>query len=176
MHARPRLRYFGLRLAALLAVGALVAAGVVAAGSALAWGSGETRRAPALGDPGVFMKRVVTQVLAERYEAAWSTLHPAHQRVASRAEYVSCELLSPIPGVLDTIRVLSVRRGRAQVAGQGALPARAVTIRFTLTEPSLGETAEVTHTFHAVAVGGSWRWILPPGRFETYRADACRAS
>jgi hypothetical protein len=130
-------------------------------------------RAPS-GDPALFLRGVVAQLVRNDYASAWRTLHPEHQRVAPLEEYVACESLSPVPGQLESIRVLRVRTARLQVtADTPPVLSKAVTLRLTLLEPSLGERVVLTHTVHAVAVDGRWSWVLPPQRYELYRSDGC---
>jgi hypothetical protein len=59
-------------------------------------------------DPGVFMSKLVREIGANRYDEAWETLHPAHQQVAPREEYVACERRDPVVGRLSEVVVLSV--------------------------------------------------------------------
>lgn len=126
------------------------------------------------GEPGVFVAGVVSQLVANEYERAWTTLHPAHKRVAPLEEYVRCERLSPILGKLQSISVLDVSDRRLQIIPRGRpWPAKAVTVRIVLSEPSIGDTIEVTHTAHAVLVGARWAWILPRARYLLYRSNRC---
>lgn len=128
------------------------------------------------GSPVVFVERVVEQVVDNQYGLAWETLHPAHQRVAPLDEYVACEERSPIPGRLAGIHVLGVRDERLRIAGERAVPSKAIRLRITIRDLATGQRAAVTSTFHAVAVGRAWRWVMPPQRFELYRADTCAAA
>lgn len=154
--------------------GALVAAAVAAATMAVAGhGSGRAAGRP-LGDPGAFVKKLVVQIVRDDYAHAWQTLHPAHQRVASKWEYVDCELGSPIPGQLVSVKIVRVFDERVFVPGLSrVVESKAVTFRLTIKAPALGATSRATHTGHAVPVDGRWRWILPPDRFEVYRSNLC---
>lgn len=160
------------RIGALVA--ALAIAGVVtaAAFAALRAGPGPAER-PALGDPGGFVERLIVQIVRDDYARAWLTLHPAHKAVARRWTYVDCELLSPIPGDIVSLKIVGVTGKRVLVAGAGRLPAKAVTFELVLREPALDENVVVTHTSHVVEVRGSWRWILTPERYGLYRAGTC---
>jgi hypothetical protein len=156
---------------------ALVVPAVVGVAVALA-GHGSERATPRqlgqLGDPGVFVKQLVVQIVRDDYERAWQTLHPAHKQVASEWEYVDCELTAPMPGKLVSVKVLRVFDKPVFVPGLWrVVESKAVTFRLTLREPLLEETAVVTHTGHAVAVDGRWTWILPDERFEVYRSNSC---
>jgi hypothetical protein len=153
-------------------IGALLAA-VAAAGAVTL--AAPAAQQPAPGDPGVFVKRVISQIVGDDYARAWLTLHPAHKAVAPRWTYVVCELLSPVAGDIVSLEVVRVADRRVRVAGAGRLPAKGVTFRLVLNERALDETIEVWHTSHLVAVRGRWRWILTPERYEYYLAGGCGA-
>jgi hypothetical protein len=125
-------------------------------------------------DPGRFVSRVVTLVLADDYSAAWASLHPAHQEVAPRGEYVACELRTPVGANLRSIDVVRIADRSLHVPGeQGRIAAKAVTLRITLENEALRENEVFSHTFNAVAVDSHWAWILTPDRFRLYRTNAC---
>jgi hypothetical protein len=131
----------------------------------------------ASGDPVAFVKRVVDAVVADDYRRAWRTLHPAHQRVAPLEDYVRCEWREPIPGRLQSIAVLGVRDRPLAVSGlEGTVPSTAVSLRLTIEDLATGERTAVTSTFHAVAVAGRWRWVLPNARYALYRTGECGRS
>jgi hypothetical protein len=118
-----------------------------------------------------FTEHVVRLVAANRYAAAWTLLYPAHRDLVSRSAYARCESLSPIPGRLASVRVLSVASGRVRVAGEdAALPGASVQVRLVIT--GLARVV-VTHTFHAVRADGRWTWILPPSRYRLYLRGSC---
>ncbi len=121
-----------------------------------------------------FLTGIVRGVAANDYERVWPTLHPAQQRVATRALYVRCERLSPVAGHLDWIHVVRAVNSRIAVAGAGGrlVESKAVTFRVRLSDAIDGRVV-VTQTAHAVAVDGRWRWILSPQRFATYRSGVC---
>jgi hypothetical protein len=131
-----------------------------------------------LGDPVLFLKRVIRQIAANDYERAWETLIPSQQRAVPRATYVRCESASPIPGTLASIEVKAVADSRVQVAGADSDPvaAKAVTLRLRIVDRTLHESVVITHTVHAVDAGGRWAWILPPNRLQADRASTCGAA
>ena len=153
--------------AAAIAVGVGVGVGV--------WANEDGGSAsPPAEDPAVFLRGIVSGIAANDYGAVWQRLHPAQQRVATRAVYVRCEQLTPIPGHLDWIRVVAAKDERIAVSGDaGMVDSKAVTFRLKLSEPVLKESVIVTKTVHAVAVDGNWRWILTPERFGIYRTKSC---
>lgn len=125
------------------------------------------------GDPGRFMAGVVKLIGENRYGRAWQTLHPAHQRVAPRAAYVSCENLTAIPGHVQSVKVVRVFDEQFQLTNVLRVPSKAVDVKITFTDSISPEPFVVLHTVHAVAVGARWTWVLPPKRFEAYRAGRC---
>lgn len=128
----------------------------------------------AAGSPAAFTAGLVRLVAANRYDEAWQRLYPAQQRLVPRARYVGCERLTPVPGHVESLQVLSVRGTLLTVPGdEAAVPAKAVTIRLAIAGDIPGEHAVVTHTYHTVAVDGRWRWFLPAERLATYRGGGC---
>jgi hypothetical protein len=127
------------------------------------------------GGPGRFMARLVVQKALGRYDAAWKRLHPLHKQVATRAEYVDCERLTPFPGLLKSVKVTRVFDDPVLIAGTTVpVPSKGVTVRAAIWTP-ITSTVVVTHTFHSVRANGGWTWILTPERFEAYAADTCPA-
>jgi len=125
------------------------------------------------GDPGGFMTGLIQEIAANDYAGAWATLHPAHQRVATREAYVACEAQSPIPGQLSSVDVLDVSDKQVRVAGEtGTVAGKAVRLELSIAGGG-PDPIVVAHTSHAVAVAGHWTWILPPERFAAYRAGRC---
>jgi hypothetical protein len=125
-------------------------------------------------DPGRFVSRIVTLVLADDYESAWASLYPAHQKVAPRGEYVACELRTPVGASLRSIDIVRIADRSLHVPGeQGRIAVKAVTLRITLENEALRENEVFSHTFNAVAVDSHWAWILTPDRFQLYRENGC---
>lgn len=125
------------------------------------------------GDPARFMTGLIQEIAANDYGGAWATLHPAHQRVATREAYVACEGQTPIPGKLSSVSVVDVSDKQVEVAGEaGTVEGKAVRLELSITGAG-PDPIVVTHTSHAVAVAGHWTWILPPDRFAEYRAGRC---
>ncbi len=162
-------------LRSILAV--IVAAGLSAALTAGGAGARSGQAAAgttAKGDPGAFMSRIVGLVVEDDYAHAWNYLHPAHKRVASRREYVTCELLSPMGWVLTSVEVLGVSDRRLSIPGRsGRTPAKVVTLRIGYEDPALSEDGAFVQSFRAIPTGSRWAWTLTPERYALYRADAC---
>ena len=154
-------------------------------------GGGDQKGAPAGGteatpsvasepseDPGDFEKEIVTQSRFGQYGRVWQTLHPSHQAVASRAEFVACQSqTTPFEGKLE-IEVVETSDEPFRIPGQTSdVPSKAVTLRYTVKVPGVDEPQTATSTTHVVAVDGQWRWILTPKDYKAYKANRCaRAS
>ena len=118
-----------------------------------------------------FTAQVVRLIAANRYAEAWTLLYPAHRVVVGQAAYASCESLSPIPGRLQSVQVLSVRNERVPIPGEDEpIPGASVKVRIVIV--GLGRVV-VTPTFHAVRADGHWTWILPSSRYRLYLHGRC---
>jgi hypothetical protein len=120
-----------------------------------------------------FARNVVRMIAENRYDEAWPLLHPAHRRAAGRDEFVRCERLSPVPGLVVSVRVGSAFDEPAELGAGVRSPSRAVPVAVTLLDVGTSERVVVKDTVHAVRVSGRWAWVLPPERFAHYRADTC---
>jgi hypothetical protein len=124
---------------------------------------------------GTFIKGVVRQIVRNDYAHAWLSLHPAQQQLVSQEDYVRCEEKSPVAGRLVWIKVVRVVDARFAVGGvKGRVAGKAVTVRIKLADDVGGGSIVVTHTAHAVWIGGRWRWILPAERIGIYGSSACK--
>jgi hypothetical protein len=124
---------------------------------------------------GKYMTAVVKQKLANQYEDAWQSLYPAHQRVASLEAYVACESLTPDAGTLVSIQAMRVFDERIQVAGaRRKVQTRAVRMRVVVDSPLFPQfPVVIVQTFHAIAVGGQWKWILSTDQYDYYSNGEC---
>jgi hypothetical protein len=119
-----------------------------------------------------FVVHVVREIVANRYGALWSELDPAQRSVVRRGVYVRCESLTPVPGRLASIQVLSLRAQPVVVPGLGhAVASTAVRFRVVVAVGS-GRVA-VTSTIHAVRAGGRWTWFLAAPHYRAYAASSC---
>jgi hypothetical protein len=139
-----------MRRALLLAALALVAA------------CGASQAAATSESPGTFMTRILKEELNGQWAKQWSELHPGHQRLISRAQYVQCSrsLATNIATGGETYRVLAVKDEPIHVFGVPQRDAKVVTISFH----TPGNSTTPKYALHAVLVGGRWTWILG-GRF-----------
>jgi hypothetical protein len=108
------------------------------------------------------------------WDAAWRTLYPLHQRVASRADFVSCERATPFRAQLQGVRVTGVRKSLVRIPGLARPTAGvAVHVRVALRWYGPRDPIVLWHTFHLVPVAGRWRWLLSAERYRFYRDGGC---
>ena len=147
---------------------------ILIAAGAIALGGSATATAARSSGAAAFIKGVVRQIVSNDYEHAWLSLHPAQQQLVPQDDYVRCELQSPIFGRLAWVRTVRVANARFTVGGlSGRVTGKAVTLRIKLVDDDAGASVVLTHTAHAVAVGGRWRWILPAQRIGLYSSGGC---
>lgn len=154
---------------------------VVAFGSAVAvivglWAAlgGDHAQALPAERPSHFVSRTVVTIGRDDYASAWESLHPAHQEIASRNEYVACEMKTPLGWKLRSMRVVRVADRMVRVPGTSTdVAAKAVTLRLRVFEKLIGAEESFSHTFTAVPVDAHWSWILTPSQYERYSTDSC---
>ena len=121
-----------------------------------------------------FAAHAVRLLAENRYAAAWDLLLPAHQRVVARSDYAACERTSLIPGHVRSVSVGWVADESVAVAGlPGKTRTKAVAFRLVIADALVPDGVVVEDVVHVVRVDGGWRWILPPGRYNSYRAGGC---
>ena len=152
----------------------VIAFALAAVATALVLRSTQARGTSPSEDAGTFVTRIVGFIAADRYARAWPSLNPAHQSVAQRGEYISCERRTPVGSTLRSAAVLRTAKRLRHVPGvAGRTPVTAVTLRLVIRDRVLGTKRTFVHTFNAVADGSRWTWILTPSRYQLYRTDAC---
>jgi hypothetical protein len=151
--------------AALIAVAAAVA-GLAVGGC----GSGSGNAGPRE-NVGIFMTRILREEINGKWAREWSELHPGHQRLITRSQYVACsrELRTDIGTGAEVFRVLDVRTEAIDVRGIPQRTSKLVTITFH----SGGSANPLTYRLHAVAVNGRWAWILGSGFLSEVARGRC---
>ena len=141
----------------------VLACAVVAAIAPLVAGCGGsgtvTRGKPTVaGGPGSFMTRILREEIRGEWGRQWNDLHPAHQALISRSQYVACSrrMGTDFATGHEVFRVLDIRDEAIKVRGVPQRTSKLVTINFR--EP--GKPNGLTYHMHAVSVGGRWAWIL----------------
>jgi hypothetical protein len=106
---------------------------------------------------GTFMTRILREEIHGQWGRQWSELHPGHQRLITRAQYVACSraMGTNFATGQEIFRVLDIRDEPLEVKGVPQHTAKRVTINFH--EPG---KAGLTYQMHAVSVRGRWAWIL----------------
>jgi hypothetical protein len=125
-------------------------------------------------DAGDFLKEFIEQRALGQVGRAWETLHPLHQEVATRNEYMDCEGQNTPSFELKGIEEVDEYDEPLQIPGQtGEVPSKAVTLRLEYQFPGAEDTQTETLTAHALNVDGEWRWVLAPDVYEAYKAGEC---
>jgi len=105
---------------------------------------------------GVFAVRIVDEELHGMWARQWTQLHPGHQALITRDQYVAC---SRGLGTNIGDEVLTVRSVAQAPIDVRNVPQR-MSALVTLTMRRPGSSDAVTLHVHAVAVAGHWTWIL----------------
>jgi hypothetical protein len=131
------------------------AAALVVVAIALA-GCGSGAASPREG-VGTFMTRILREEINGQWSKQWAELHPGHQKLITRTQYVSCSkgIGTDIARGKEAFHVLQVEDEPIHVRGVPQTTSKLVTISFK--EPGV---AELTYRLHAVDVSGRWAWIL----------------
>jgi hypothetical protein len=133
-------------------------AGLVIVITALGCGCGSaSARAPGE-NVGVFMTRILREEIRGQWARQWGELHPGHQRLITRLQYVACSrgLETNIATGREVFKVLDVRDQPIDVRGVSQRTSKLVTISFR----TRGSRNALTYQLHAVAMQGRWTWIL----------------
>ena len=107
----------------------------------------------------MFVTRILREEINGQWGVQWSELHPGHQQLITRAEYVACSrrMNTDIATGGEVFRVTGVRDAPLHVDGVKQRTSKLVTI----TVRGRGSAASpLTYFIHAVAVGRRWRWVL----------------
>jgi hypothetical protein len=106
---------------------------------------------------GTFMTRILREEINGQWSKQWSELHPGHQKLITRAQYVACSrtMGTNVATGNEVFHVLAVQDDPIHVQGVPQQTSKLVTISFK----APGVTA-LTYRLHAVDVSGRWAWIL----------------
>ena len=107
---------------------------------------------------GVFMTRILREEINGKWARQWDELHPGHQRLITRSQYVACSrtLRTDIATGPEVFDVIDVSDQAIDVRGVSQRTSKLITISFH----TRGLTNALTYRLHAVAVHGRWTWIL----------------
>jgi hypothetical protein len=140
-----------LPLSVIVALGAVL--GLLASGC----GGGGAAPAPSE-NPGVLITRILSEELNGQWSRQWTELHPGHQKLITRSQYVACSrsIGTNIATGKEIFHVLAVDNQAIHVRGVPQRTAKIVTINVR----QKGTSPGLTYRLHAVAVGDQWTWIL----------------
>jgi hypothetical protein len=118
--------------------------------------------------PGAAAVRKYENLYGGHFERAWNELHPAHQRLVSRARFAQCARSAIAVGDLESIEVLDVFDDDIRIAGLRERRAKAVRVRVSSFH---GESFTVAE--HEVKLGDGWRWVLNSAAVRAYDRGRC---
>jgi hypothetical protein len=127
--------------------------------------------------PSEFTQRILRYFVRGQYGREWDYLHPGHQRLITREQYVACgaeDAPSDLTGE-ETVKVLEVYDDPIHVRGIPQRTSKAVSVQ--LRQPFEGGSEPVpggAFTSHAVQVGDQWRWILSHEFLAAIRRGECQ--
>jgi hypothetical protein len=104
-----------------------------------------------------------------RFGRAYADLHPSHQTIVSRSQFIRCAREAIAVGQLDSIEILEVFDDETRDLQLEGEQTKAVRIRLTFKD---GQTVEPFEN-HEVKVGDQWRWVLNQDAIEDYQAGRC---
>jgi hypothetical protein len=120
---------------------------------------------------GAFITRILREELSGRWAAQWAELHPGHQRLITRAQYVTCSesIGTNVANGQEAFAVRAVSDQAIHVRGVPERTAKLVTI--SLSRP--GGVTPVTYHVHAVLDRGRWTWILGASFLDALKQGHC---
>ncbi len=123
--------------------------------------------------PGSFIERILREELRGKFAAQYEELHPGHQRLITRSQYVRCS--RAIGGATahgrEFMTVESIRDDPIDVRGVAQRTSKLVTV--TVRQYSSAAAPRQTYSLHAVQVGSAWRWILAPLFLDAIAKGKC---
>lgn len=124
---------------------------------------------PSKESAGAFVKRHLEYEVKGQWGRDWDVLHPLHQGVITRAQYVYCR--EGEPGFKDTETVRVVETYDNPIDVPGIPPGRIMGASVEIGTP--GKTDGISFTDHAVKVKEGWRWILMGREVDHYARGKC---
>lgn len=113
---------------------------------------------------------LLTNVQASRYDAAWETLHPAHQALVSREQVVACG--TRFGPAFDGFTIERASLQDVVPDAVGPTKAWVVTVTFHLL-PAFQATTPVDRTFWVVHTESGWHWLLGTGELGVFQQGHC---
>jgi hypothetical protein len=117
------------------------------------------------------MTRILHEELSGQWAAQWGELHPGHQKLITRAQYVTCSEAMGT-NVSTGRETLSVRGVRDVAIHVRAVPERSAKL-VTIVLRSGAGAEPTTYHLHAVLDGGRWTWILGRSFLDALEQGRC---
>ena len=126
--------------------------------------------------PEAFMSRVLELTVDERYDEAWTFLHPGHQQLVPRQRFVRCRESDPTIAGYRFVSASFVSKRYVPIESPG-IPQHTsteVVLRFRIAERTSGRTLPAEEaTVRAVWIDRRWAWVIPERELPTFRAGRC---
>jgi hypothetical protein len=124
---------------------------------------------PAKETAGAFVKRHLEYEVRGEWGRDWDVLHPLHQGVITRSQYVYCREGEVNYRGTESVRVVETYDNPIDVPG--IPPGRIMGASVEIHTP--GKTDGISFTDHAAKVRGGWRWILDGKEVDQYARGKC---
>jgi hypothetical protein len=124
---------------------------------------------PAKETADAFVKRHLEYEVKGEWGRDWDVLHPLHQGIITRPQYVYCKEGELNYKGTETVRVVETFDNPIDVPGipSGRIMGASVEIY------TAGKTDGISFTDHAVKLRGGWRWILDGREADQYARGEC---
>ncbi len=124
--------------------------------------------------PGDFVRNLLTELYHGQTGKAWDQLHPYHQATVSRARYIECERIAPLPGKARRVDIVKVVDAKSAIPGHaGKVRSTEVTFRVLLELPGFSSPELITGTAQLFNVDGRWAWVIGPNDYPAYARGDC---
>lgn len=115
------------------------------------------------GDAGSAAREQLFLEARGQWGAQWDMLHPAHQEVVARDQFVACGE----PSELSEVVVLVEFNEELDVARLGRVTTRVVT--YSATRNGVAEA----DALRMISADGAWRWLMSPTELAVYQSGRC---
>jgi hypothetical protein len=115
------------------------------------------------GDAGIAAREQLLLGARGQWGAQWDMLHPAHQQVVSREQFIDCGRVVD----LSEVRILLEFNEDHDVPRIGNIETRVVTYSAVRNGESIAEAVRM------VLDGGEWRWVMGGTELSVYQSARC---
>lgn len=115
------------------------------------------------------VEALVKSLSESDYEAAYDSLHPAHQAIISEAEFVRCGQQQELSGTaqVDEIDITREYKQTRSVRELGDVEVTTVSVNLTQGDQVFPRTWDV------VKDNGEWRWVMDGDALDAYWSGRC---